>query len=419
MTMTSNDVVQAALARLDDTPLRYDLRPVSDEDLGAVLGAAPAPKSQFLIVRSILVIQLIELHVTTGHWLHYSRDKNVYASLRRYFGNCFTHKAMMWAVESLEHCGLIEHERTLPGPNRRYRSRIRLKVPIDESLCNLDLVQHLHETIHLKDHQKRRIDYRNSREVCSWRKDTLEHNEAVGAIDIDTMNLAGVRRVGPRLIGNKWTANTMRVSLYRVFNECWRLGGRFYCGFWQNLPCEARELLRLDGADVISPERDHSCLHPRLLTAALGHEWDGGDFYDLENFTRGDTKDGFQIMLNCPSHKNMLTALAFKFSGAKAKEKTRLTAKHYARAKLFMQNMEIRHPKFTQCWGKGAGLRLQFWDSEMCARVMRQLRRKGIVVLPVHDSFVAAESALSLLEEAMDDAMHWGLHHLRKHGIRS
>ena len=57
----------------------------------------------------------------------------------------------------------------------------------------------------------------------------------------------------------------------------------------------------------------------------------------------------------------------------------------------------------------GAGLALQRLDSDIAEAVMGEMRRRGIVVLPVHDSFLAPASKAAELEAIMvDEAAKFG-----------
>ena len=59
------------------------------------------------------------------------------------------------------------------------------------------------------------------------------------------------------------------VRLYRVFNNaCWTHVGRFYGGWWQELPKAKRRHLLIDGEAVI--ELDFRALHPRLCYQMSG-----------------------------------------------------------------------------------------------------------------------------------------------------
>lgn len=65
---------------------------------------------------------------------------------------------------------------------------------------------------------------------------------------------------------------------------------------------------------------------------------------------------------------------------------------------LLAKHDAIRPAAFT-----GAGLRLPRQDSAIAEGVMRRMRRQGIAVPPVHDSFLVSASKADLLAQAMID----------------
>ena len=60
-------------------------------------------------------------------------------------------------------------------------------------------------------------------------------------------------------------------------------------------------------------------------------------------------------------------------------------------------------------WFNDVGLRLQKIDADMCACVQADLRKRGIAVLSVHDSFIVAKRHAPLLVEVMERAMQSAL----------
>lgn len=73
------------------------------------------------------------------------------------------------------------------------------------------------------------------------------------------------------------------------------------------------------------------------------------------------------------------------------------------RADLLIEAILTRHAAIQSMFFTGAGLRLQRRDSDIAEGVMRRMRNQGIVVAPVHDSFLAPQSKADLLEEIMTD----------------
>jgi hypothetical protein len=72
--------------------------------------------------------------------------------------------------------------------------------------------------------------------------------------------------------------------------------------------------------------------------------------------------------------------------------------------KEFEQLVFERHPILSEIKGKGRGLAFQFLDSQIAEYVMMDLLAKGIVCLPVHDSFICQEHHKVALENAMNEA---------------
>ena len=76
----------------------------------------------------------------------------------------------------------------------------------------------------------------------------------------------------------------------------------------------------------------------------------------------------------------------------------------YAKARSLIASIKDKHPLITKMFHSDAGIRLQRRDASMAEAILCRLIRRGIVVLPIHDSFITAERHASLLDEAMDDA---------------
>ena len=70
-------------------------------------------------------------------------------------------------------------------------------------------------------------------------------------------------------------------------------------------------------------------------------------------------------------------------------------------AQRLMDAITAKHAPISRMFFTGAGLALQRLDSDIAEAVMREMRRRGIVVLPVHDSFLAPASKATELEAVM------------------
>ena len=64
--------------------------------------------------------------------------------------------------------------------------------------------------------------------------------------------------------------------------------------------------------------------------------------------------------------------------------------------------LKERHPILKDLIGKGKGLDYQYKDSKIAEKIMLNLMKKGIVCLPIHDSFIcdiSSDYAEELLKE--------------------
>ena len=53
-----------------------------------------------------------------------------------------------------------------------------------------------------------------------------------------------------------------------------------------------------------------------------------------------------------------------------------------------MREIEAKHIPIAHMFGSGAGLRLMRRDSDMTERLLLRLVKRGVVVLPIHDSYI-------------------------------
>ena len=71
--------------------------------------------------------------------------------------------------------------------------------------------------------------------------------------------------------GSDPQVNLANRSLYRVFTDTsFTRGGRFYGGWWQNIPSRLRPFITINGKETV--ELDYSSMHPRMLYAHIGME---------------------------------------------------------------------------------------------------------------------------------------------------
>ena len=166
-----------------------------------------------------------------------------------------------------------------------------------------------------------------------------------------------------------------RQTIKRVFNSLdFNVGGRFYGGWWQNIPKAYRSLVTIDGKRTV--EFDYSTFYPVMLYALKGLEL-SGDAYDIgigqEN--RGLVKELFNSMVHSPEPKNRPPrGVRLRHTGKSFRELRDL--------------IYIKHEPIRDMFYCGMGNRLQFYDSQIAEQVMLYFAKRDVPVLPVHDSFL-------------------------------
>src|SRR5262249_37415703 len=297
-------------------------------------------------------------------FISYSRDTHFYTHGQRYYRPTYTYCPIFPAVAQLEGAGLIEHEK-VPAGHRGFQSRFRASEVLLKEMARVPIEYRPLEIIILRDAEGNPIDYRDSRETRRMR--LSEFNEALSAQRI----ALGDRIIheGDRLV-NGGRAQT---QLHRVFNRGdFNLGGRFYGAHWQNIG--DREQIKINGEDTV--ELDYAGMHIRLLYAEAGKP-PPPDRYDVDGWLRKQIKLALLIAINARTHIDAVRALADAL-------RLERVANPYATAQGLIRAAKAAHPHIAHAIGSDAGVRLMRRDSEIAAKVMRDvMHATGIVPLPV------------------------------------
>ena len=207
-----------------------------------------------------------------------------------------------------------------------------------------------------------------------------------------------------RLADNPQNERIIRMDqrfLHRVFNDPdLQTGGRFYGGWWQNIPREYRQHLVVNGKRMA--ELDYSNQHPSILYAQEGATRpadcysgvirpkclsDGVKQKDL----RDAVKAAFNAMLNSPKPLRQAP-------NGVSPSKFGLTWAELSQA-IMSFHEPIAHYFYT-----GAGLRLQRLDSDIAEKVLLHFAQSQIAILPLHDSFLMHNGYEASLEPVMRSA---------------
>ena len=300
------DVALTFLARADEKILDY-VKPKTLAQAQALL----------LVVGGLLTAARL------GRWVHYSRRKNWYVGLPRYYGEYYSFDLITWAVDQLSRERLIEDQHAPPGTCSLVRSRMRATPKLIDLMADTGLVRlPPREVLVLRDSDKNPVNYSETALTRARRRQIQAFNEAYQDIGLSIEHPAA-RRVGGHCIfigpelcrkGTKDGVTVVwesRPHLRRIHNRwCWFLGGRFV-GFFQQPPGAARGEMLINGARVV--RLDFAAMHTLMIYNLAGIKFDG-DPYIIAGFTRDEVKLGMNIAYNAASLGLAKTALAQRWA---------------------------------------------------------------------------------------------------------
>ena len=169
------------------------------------------------------------------------------------------------------------------------------------------------------------------------------------------------------------------------------MGGRFYGGWWQNIPSAYRSVITINGYRTV--EADYSQFHPNILYHLKQANLAGQDAYEriLGSEHRDLSKKIFNACLNS-SYETDRPPKGMKIShtGFKWRE--------------IKERLRKAHPHIEDAFFTDQGMSLQFYDSQMAEHVMLAFAKDKKPILPVHDSFLVLEDDQEVLLERMKTA---------------
>jgi len=205
-----------------------------------------------------------------------------------------------------------------------------------------------------------------------------------------------VTKLAERILqdNDKAPVDLSRRTITRIFtNGSFEEGGRFYRGWWQNVPSEYRRYITID--EDITTEYDFSQLSPHMLYFAYNYEMGDEDAYNrvLDGQHRDVVKQAFNAMVQASTQLNHKPD-TINLDGLEMDWRE-------LRQRVLEAHKPIQHLFFT-----GIGNRLQFKDSCIAESVMLQFAEQNQVALPIHDSFIMRHGYAGDLEEAMRRAFY-------------
>tara|TARA_A100001011_G_scaffold312882_1_gene330506 strand:+ start:2814 stop:3470 length:657 start_codon:yes stop_codon:yes gene_type:complete len=192
----------------------------------------------------------------------------------------------------------------------------------------------------------------------------------------------------------------------------WTQRGRFYGGFWQNIPKEHRKYIWIDGERTV--ETDFKGLHISLLYAQKGihyfHEYGfTDDPYEVHIPNVTDELDRRWLIKSL-----VLTAVnavnekeAFKAFQKEANFNGHTiggVSSTFDFLRGVLHALLEKHQPIADFLCSDEGIDLQYTDSRITDRILHHLSRDSIVVLPIHDSYIIAERHAEDLRRATYNA---------------
>ena len=178
---------------------------------------------------------------------------------------------MMRVVDGLEALGYLENHKGFHNRStgRGYQSRMRATERLLDLIQNHSVTPFMveredEEVIVLRDRDKEDLPYEDTEEIIRIREQLVSYNTFIRKHTIGlSLPVEAVRQI---LVARKIKAvDYTRTQLKRVFNENFSRGGRFYNGWWQEIPSNLRRYITID--DQPTSELDYGGQHLLLLYA--------------------------------------------------------------------------------------------------------------------------------------------------------
>lgn len=202
----------------------------------------------------------------------------------------------------------------------------------------------------------------------------------------------------------KFKVSTALVAIYRKdFSHYGRLHTRGTLHYQSLSGDDERPYITINGNKTV--ELDFKGLHPNLLYAAEGIQFQGGDPYSMVN-EHPHAREFLKIIL-----LSMLNAKDFNTAQAAANywlylngdSKNKLREIEIKSAKPLMQGMFEAHPEIEHyfCSGSDVAMKTMNKDASIALDVVKHFTKQNIPILVIHDSFIIEKQHRYELMEVM------------------
>lgn len=344
-------------------------------------------------VKKHLDVLVLDLWVATNYspspWRMISRNETDYRKETRYRKIYLKHALLLGVLDDLVDLGYVDEKRGFFDQQKGRGFQTRIKAS-DKLLSLLHFeIQHItrdpeapeEELIILRDENGKHIDYVDDRYTEGMRDDLRGYNSFLRQTNINTDG-----------IDLRYKHDPTSITVKRIFrgDSFSGGGGRFYGGFWENMPKQDRLRLLLEDGPVV--ELDFAALHPTLAYAFKGIPLTG-DPYLIDGCERNEVKKAFLVLFNCESRQHALNTIR--------------SSRHIKDAASLLEQIEQKHEAIkSSFYNPSFGMTLQNTDAWLAERIIKRMTEGGIACLPVHDSFIVNKQHADTLRQVMDESFY-------------
>ena len=343
-------------------------------------------------VRHLLIDLWKKHHTHQDNHSSMQKNKNFYSALKQYRDPQLIYRMTIYAFDGLQKLDLIYitkdgyYDRIkMEGSLIRYKATPRLSEMLEELdghpaitlKPNIDI-----QTIllrHKVDGRRQIVPYEEDKDTEQWRINlrNINHCFSKHILDLEIKDTE-VGELQERLLldNDKQPIDLTHKVLVRIFtNESFKEGGRFYRGWWQNVPKEYRQFITIDTKRVT--EYDFSQMNPNMIYDRYNHDLGSEDAYSRVAGPehRDVVKQAFNAMFQATTplqnEPDDIDLSGIEMSWQELKEE------------ILKAHKPIKDLFFT-----GLGNKLQFEDSCIAESVILQFVNSDTPALPIHDSFV-------------------------------
>lgn len=369
-----------------------------------------------------------------------SRSSNTYSKKSRYNKNDISRKVLtvldaLWQLDYIEYDrGIRNVDDTKKSWSFNRRSRYRPKKKFIESIIDVKGIKNTHifsvrtkpnlilrerkYDDFLKQTVNTDIEFKDNKNTKEMIKDICDYNNLLRRtlIDIPKFPTSGI---GTRNPNRKITINFADENhkfVRRIFNNgSWKEGGRYYGGWWQKISSEWRQQIRINNKPVI--EFDYSGMHIVLLYAMQGIDyWTeiDKDPYDLSAYgyvmdeqMRNLLKVVLLASINADKGKKKDLSIAKKAVQFEINSNYEYYSwtKDYIDIEKLINHFADYHQAIAKHFYSGKGIKLQYLDSMIAEKIIKQFTELNIPVLCVHDSFVIQWDKANIGDR--EDSLDW------------